>query len=215
MNFEEYFSPYPCDGDDGYSFPVSEREWHAYLATVDVEVERFFRLFLERKCFSNHLDSIFAEMKWEMIDFGQEEPVGEDSAEVATFHKTAVNIASRAIFFFIEVIWDIFVGECKDLEAAVCWRFSKILATMQREMVAGVANVGAFEYVLGVCHFKNVIVATHEALAAIGSLPEVSGPLAGFVRDFTIALFDIRELAWQGIVLCRMAEKYNDDGQQP
>jgi hypothetical protein len=212
MNADGYLS---ADADeDGFSFSLNERDWHSYLAMVDAEVGKFFKLFIASKHVANHLDMIFAAMKWEKILFNNENKsfTDDDAVEVVTFHKNPINIAARAIFFFVEKIWDILVAESKNIDASLCWNFSKLIGAMQREMFGGIANIDSYEYLLSVCHFKNVMATVNSAIAALKNFPKITGKAESFTRDFTIALFDIRELAWQSILLCHMAEKNYNDG---
>jgi hypothetical protein len=210
MNVEEYFSQ--DDNDEGLLFPMSEGNWHSYLAAIDAETGRFFNLFMQHKHVSNHLDVVFDAMRWGKIVFSGESFADGEEVEVVTFHKNPVNIASRAIFFFMEKIWDIFVSESKTVTAATCWHFSKLMSGMQREMLSGVASVDSCEYSLGICHFKNVMAAVNETIVAVRKLPNGEGSAARFVQGLLLALFDIRELAWQSIMLCNVSDRKRHDG---
>ncbi|MDR1595727.1 MAG: hypothetical protein LBR91_02265 [Puniceicoccales bacterium] len=209
MNEERYFSP--DDGDDGFSSPLNEADWGSYLAAIDAEVGRFLKLFIESRHVSNHMDMIFAAMKWEKIVFTCDDSP-DDDIEVMTFHKNPANIAARAIFFFLEKILDIFMSDGRESMSTVCWQLSKFVGTMRDEMLNGIASVDSCEYVLGICHFKRVIAAVNGAIHAIGKIQRSDERAAQFVNDFAVAVFDIRELAWQSIVLCNAAEQRYDDG---
>jgi hypothetical protein len=210
MNFEKYF---PLDeNNEGYSFSLNEKDWHSYLAAIDTETGKLFRLFIESRHISNHLDMIFAAMRWKKIFFTSSRLEDDDSVEIVTFHRNPVYIASRAIFFFMEKIWDILVAEGKPLTAAACWHFAKLINSMQREMFGGIASIDSCEYILAVCHFKNVMAAVNDAIFSLRKVPPIGGKAEGFVHDFTVSLFDIRELAWQSISLCNVAEKRCNDG---
>ncbi|MDR1433512.1 MAG: hypothetical protein LBI61_04240 [Puniceicoccales bacterium] len=210
MNLEGYFSQ--DESDEGYFLSLSERGWHSYLDAVDSEAGKFFRLFIESRSISNHLDMIFAEMKWKKVIFDGCDCPNEDGVEVVTFHKNPVLIASKAIFFFIERIWDVLVAEEKGLSAGTCWRFAKIIASMREEMLSGIASVDSCEYILGICHFKNVVAAVNDVLSSMWKLPKPGAKVNGFTNDFTVSLFDIRELAWQSIVMCNISEKRYNEG---
>ncbi|MDR2737887.1 MAG: hypothetical protein LBB18_03010 [Puniceicoccales bacterium] len=210
MKSEGYFLQ--DDNDEGLLFPMNEGNWHSYLAAIDAETGRFFKLFIENKHISNHLDVVFDAMQWGKIIFNGGGFMDGEEVEVVTFHKSPINIASRAIFFFMEKIWDIFVSECKSLNAAACWRLSKLMASMQREMLSGVASVDAGEYALGICHFKSVIAEVNCAIVAARGLPDDCEKATMFAKDFSVALFDIREIAWQSIMLCNISEKSHGEG---
>jgi hypothetical protein len=211
MSVEKYFSRDADDCDGDCHFALNEKEWHSYLAAVDAEAGKFFRLFVRTRRASNHLDVIFSKMKWRRITFsGGDISRDDDKVEVVTFHKHPVNIASRAIFFFLEKICDFFIMNSGVIGVTDCWHFAKLMGTMRTEMLSGIANVDAMEYMLAVCHFKNVMAAVNGALFALRKLP-AKGPIGRFLPDLTVALFDIRELAWQSIVLCTAAEKGCDD----
>jgi hypothetical protein len=215
MSVEKYFSHDTDDCDEDFPFTLNEREWHSYLAAIDAEAGKFFRLFVQSRHVSNHLDVIFAAMKWRRITFsGDDAAYNGDQVEVVTFHKNPVNIASKAIFFFMEKIWDFLLASGDGVAAPVCWNFAKLMNTMRTEMISGIANIDALEYMLSVCHFKNVMAAVNAALSALKKLPCADARMRWFASDFTTALFDIRELAWQSIVLCTVAEKRCNDGRQ-
>ncbi|MDR1401391.1 MAG: hypothetical protein LBI81_00325 [Puniceicoccales bacterium] len=211
MDLERYFLQ--DDGEGGFPFSLNEKDWSSYLAAIDSEAGKFFRLFIEKRYMSNHLDIIFSEMSWKKIFFNGGDCVSSD-VEVVTFHKNPVNIASKAIFFFVEKIWDILISREKKLPVETCWLFAKLMNIMQKEMLSGIANIDSCEYILAICHFKNVMAAVNSAINSLETFPDVSDRAKGFLRDFTMALFDIRELAWQSIVLCNVSEhRYNDGAQ--
>ena len=210
MSFEKYFSQ--DESDEGYFLSLNERDWHSYLDAIDSEAGKFLVLFIGSRHVSNHLDMIFSKMKWRKVIFDGYDCPNDDVVEVVTFHKNPVLIASRAIFFFMEKIWDVLVGEEKSLNSGICWHFAKLIATMREEMLSGVASVDSCEYVLGICHFKNVLAAVNGALSSMDKLPELDAKVKGFADDLTLALFDIRELAWQSIVMCNVSERRYNEG---
>jgi hypothetical protein len=205
VSAEEYFLQ--DDSDEGLLFPMSEGNWHSYLAAIDAETGRFFKLFIEYRHVANHLEGILDAMQWKKIVFKNEGFYGEEDVEIVTFHKNPLNIASKAIFFFIEKIWDIYTAECKTLTADACWRFAKLMNKMQNEMHSGVASLDSCEFSLGICHFKNVMSTVNEVISVAKKLPCDSDKCRMFATDFMIALFDIRELAWQSILLCSISEE--------
>ncbi|MDR2779037.1 MAG: hypothetical protein LBB16_01990 [Puniceicoccales bacterium] len=210
MNFEKYF---PLDeNNEGYSFSLNEKDWRSYLAAIDTETGKFFKLFIESRHISNHLDMIFAAMQWRKIIFTSNRLDSGDSIEIVTFHKNPVYIASKAIFFFMEKIWDISISEGKSLTITTCWHFAKLINAMQKEMFGGIASIDSCEYVLAVCHFKNVMAVVNDAMFSLRKLPPIGGKAAGFIHDFAVSLFDVRELAWQSISLCNVAEKRCNEG---
>ncbi|MDR1413680.1 MAG: hypothetical protein LBI56_01940 [Puniceicoccales bacterium] len=211
MDLERYFSQ--DDGESGFPFSLNEKDWHSYLAAIDSEAGKFFKLFIEKRYISNHLDIIFSEMSWKKIFFNGGDCV-DDDVEVVTFHKNPVNIASKAIFLFMEKIWDILLSREKHLSVELCWRFAKLMNIMQNEMLSGIANIDSCEYVLAVCHFKNVMAVVNRAMSSLELFPDLTGAMSGFMKDFIAALFDIRELAWQSIVLCNISEHRYNDGTQ-
>jgi hypothetical protein len=201
------------DGDEGLLFQMLEGDWISYLTVIDDEAGRFFKLFIENRHVSNHLDIVFNAMRWGKIIFSSDDTSLDcEEIEVVTFHKSPVNIASRAVFFFIEKIWDIFLMKRKDVSAATCWNFAKLINTMQREMLSGIASVDSMEYDLAICHFKNVLAMVNEAILARSGLPDTGESTEKFIADLTIALFDIRELALQSIMMCSAAAANHGDG---
>ncbi|MDR2776432.1 MAG: hypothetical protein LBB17_00060 [Puniceicoccales bacterium] len=210
MNLEKYFLSE--ENNEGYPFSLKEKEWHSYLAAIDTETGKLFELLIESRHISNHLDIIFTAMQWKKIIFTSNRLDDDNSVEIVTFHRNPVYIASKAIFFFMEKIWDILVAEWKPLEVTTCWYFAKLMNTMQKEMFGGIASIDSCEYVLAVCHFKNVMAAVNNAMFSLKKLPLLEGKIKGFVYDFTVSLFDIRELAWQSISLCNVAEKRCNEG---
>ncbi|MDR2628902.1 MAG: hypothetical protein LBC30_02860 [Puniceicoccales bacterium] len=210
MNLEKYFPSE--ENNEGYPFSLNEKDWYSYLAAIDTESGKLFELLIESRHISNHLDIIFAAMQWKKIIFTSNRLDDGNSVEIVTFHRNPVYIASKAIFFFMEKIWDILVAEWKPLEVTTCWYFAKLMNTMQKEMFGGIASIDSCEYVLAVCHFKNVMAAVNNAMFSLKKLPLLEGKVKGFVYDFTVSLFDIRELAWQSISLCNVAEKRCNEG---
>jgi hypothetical protein len=211
MNLEKYFSQ--NEDDESFSFSLSEKDWRSYLAAIDAEAGHFFRAFVESRCIANHLDMLFIAMKWKKIVFsGSLSSECDDEIEVVTFHKNPMNIAAKAVFFFMEKICDFLMENGKHFDVPTCWKFAKQLSAMKTEMLSGFASVEACEYLLGICHFKNVIAAVNGAIVCSWDISDVKNSCAGAIRDLTIALFDIREIAWQSIVLCNVAEnRYTGD----
>jgi intracellular sulfur oxidation DsrE/DsrF family protein len=210
MNVERYFSQ--DDSEEGFFSPLNETDWRSYLSAIDVEVGKFFKLFIESRHVSNHMDMIFSAMKWGKIIFTCDDGGDDDDVEVVTFHKSPVNIASRAIFFFMEKIIDVLVSEEKGISVRVCRNICRLIGIMRDEMLHGIASVDSCEYVLGVCHFKTVLAAVNEGVNFAKNLRESDSKMIPFANDLMIALFDVRELAWQSIVSCYAAERRCDDG---
>ena len=208
MNFEKYFSS--NEGDEGCSFSLSEKDWHSYLLAIDSEIAKFFKLFIQTRHISNHLDLVFTMMKWRRVIFTNER--SDDDVEVVTFHKNPVYIASRAILFFIEKLWDFLLQKCPNVTPSLCWEFAKLINTVKDEMLCGVVGVDSCDFLLSVCHFKNLVAAIDKIFLLVNRLPDLPDDLQGFYKDIQTALFDIRELAWQSIMLCKNSDRhYNDN----
>lgn len=205
MSLEKYYPQ--GDFEEGAQFSLTERQWHAYLSAIDAEAGRFFKMFVIARHVANHLDMIFAKMKWDRSTVGR----ASIMSDIVTFHKNPVYIAAKSICFFMNKILELFFDENKTLVVKDYWKFIKCVSDIRCDMICGVANIDVGEYLLAICHFKQVISCVNDAIVLVDKMPKSSGKMSGLKTDINIALFDIRELAWYGITMSKQADCRNDD----
>ena len=209
MSLEKYYPQ--GDYDEGSQFSLNEAEWHSYLSAVDAEAGKFLRLFILIRHVSNHLDIIFSKMKWNKVFVCKRTNNYDEDIDVTTFHKNPINVASKALFFFAEKIWGMLLKSCDKVLAEDCWKFSTSMNLIHVEMISGVASMDTCEYLLALCHFKNAVAGVQRILSILPSFCKFDEDFPGFNKDISIVLFDLRELAWCGIAMCKSANVGQED----
>lgn len=208
MSLEKYYPQ--GDFEEWAQFSLTEKQWHVYLSAIDAEAGKFFKLFILTRHIANHLDMIFAKMKWDRVVSGMS---GRQSimSDVVTFHKNPIYIATRSVCYFLEKILELLFSENKTLVVKDYWGFIKCINDIRCEMICGVANIDVGECLLAICHFKQAISYVNNAIVLAGQMPKFSGKMNGLKSDIGVALFDIRDLAWYGIAMSKHADCRNDD----
>lgn len=203
------------DWSDQSSYVWSERVGRQYLLDVTKEVERFYNLYIRTRHIANHLDFIFANMRWRHLVGRARRFGGKESKNIpiTTFHCNPLNIAFTSIFAFIESIFEISIRSDSAFQAITYFKLHQLINKTLLNQQEGTYSIDSGDYVLAVCHFKNVISTVNElmtmSMALKTSINNKSKKKASedFFKDLNIALFDIRELSWQAVSFCNsMAE---------
>ena len=150
-------------------------------------------------------------MRWDKVLVGKKINSYDEDIEITTFHKNPINIASKALFFFAEKILGMLLKSCDNVLADDCWKFSTSMNLIHIEMISGVASMDTCEYLLALCHFKNAISGVQKMLSILPSFCKFDENFPGFNKDISIVLFDLRELAWCGIAMCKSASADQED----
>ncbi|MDR2436138.1 MAG: hypothetical protein LBD33_02405 [Puniceicoccales bacterium] len=198
----------PDDPGDQSSYTWSERSGWKYLADVEGNVHKFYNLYIKSRHIANHLDFIFARMNWiKRPGCAHKTNPCENEIDVATFHRSPLNVAFSAIFAFLENIFDVATRDNSPLPQRSYFDMHRSISAMLRESMCGIFSIDSMDYVLAVCHFKKVMREIDFTFAMCNELlssakDEISTSL---LADIRIAMFDIRELSWQAISLCDSA----------
>ena len=100
---------------------------------------------------------------------------------------------------------------CDKVLAEDCWKLSTSMHLIHVEMISAVASMDTFEYLLALCHFKNAVAGVQRMLSILPSFCKFDEDFPGFNKDISIVLFDLRELAWCGIAMCKSASVGQED----
>lgn len=202
------------DWSDQPSYVWSEKSGRQYLLDVTKEVERFYDLYIRTRHIANHLDFIFANMRWRHLASrvqGLNNGISGD-INVTTFHSNPLNIAFTSIFGFIENIFEISIKSDHALPTLTYFKLHQLTHKIVLNQQEGMYSMDSGDFVLAVCHFKNIIFVVNEIMSTLITLKSdvhvaKEESFENFFRDFNIALFDLRELSIQAVEFCNsMAE---------
>ncbi len=206
-NFEFNFSS--DDWNDQSSYMWSEQSGRKYLLEVSKETEKFYNLYIRLRHIANHLDFIFATMLWKHIQ-SKAQNLNNDfknDVNINTFHCNPLNIAFVAIFAFVENILEIALKANCSLSTLKYFYLHQLVNKVAFNQQQGIYSMDSGDYVLAICHFKNILSIINKILAllkeiSLKSPQKKENTLNNFLKDFNIAIFDLRELSWQAISLC-------------
>lgn len=207
-NYE--FNSLSDDWSDQSSYIWSERSGRKYLLDVSKEIERFYNLYIRTRYIANHLDFIFANMRWKHLSSYVQSLNGEQresNVNISTFHCNPLNIAFTSIFGFIENIFEISIKSECTFPTLTYFKLHQLINKMVLNQQEGMYSMDSGDCVLAVCHFKNLVATINEVMTLLTALKSDAQLPKGkasedFLKDFNIALFDLRELSWQAVSFC-------------
>lgn len=209
------------DGEDRGEITWNEFDWQQFLQRQQKEIARFLGIYNTRCLEPDHLDQTAQEMGWVvtnwntcMADGSDDEPESppvEDATEEEpyTLHRHPVFVASSGLHAQLRCLWEHLMarGLKAPAEPRAIWDYALALAESEREFLLAQQCIDISDFLLAVCHLKQVLRAINNALGQAEVLAELTRDAEGFLLHTRVRLFDLRDIALRLMQDCRSQDQ--------
>ncbi len=215
------------DWDERSELFWGEEDWRLYLNQQNREIARFITLYRKLNQFPNHLDDIAKLMGWDVINWSNQDWIGEDipdqytelnshenndendDFDPYTIHRHPVFIVTSGIFHCLKKEVELlFQRRTIHLESKMVWNLSNHLQKSEINILHALQAIDMGDFALAICHLKISLSEINDILnITCNNKFDQSSDGEKFVTDIRLCLFDLREMALRIVDDCRVEIK--------